>query len=283
MNTELLRRPVGTAVREMISKHVRLHGTWDDGDGRLTVLTVNWNTLEHTRRMLRSVRRFLPPGTPVVVVDNSPSRTSRRALAESARYATAGVNLNHGLGLDFGMRLVETEYVLVCDPDTAIVSPTFREELVSRLHAHGVAAVDTGNPHYHPLCVAFRTEHWKRGGFSFEQRWPYWDVGGELTHLLGGVDPAALIPKSRSFGTPLPSAAGGDGMHHLGEVYGDVFTSVYLSARLVAEPDRVDFDGWSRSTAVAYHQRWERWVDAVLDGSADCTDFPTDDPFAVRG
>ena len=188
---------------------------------------------------------------------------------------TTGVNVGHGLGLDFGMRWVDTEYVLVCDPDTAVVSRPFRTELMQRLEQFGVAAVDTGNPFYHPLCFAFRTEHWKRGGFSFQAaRWPYWDVGGELTHLLGGMKREALIPKTRSFGPPLPSAAGGSGLHYLGEVYGDVFSSVYLSARLVAEPERDDFDGWPRKIVVAFHELWSSWVDSVIAGRAGVDDFP---------
>jgi len=271
-----LERPIQLALREGLSRHTRWRGDCSN-DGRFTLVTVNWNTTDEALNLVRSFRAFMDADESVVVVDNAPScRTHDEFGRLHARYVTAGVNLGHGLGLDFGMRFVRSEYALVCDPDTAILDSRFRAEVATRVEEHGVAAADTGNPMYHPLCVAFRTEHWKRGGFSFLHRWPYWDTGGELTHLLGGVRCGALIPKTRSFGAPLPAAFGGGGVHYLGEVYGDVFSSTYLTARLVAEPDRQDFDGWSRTTATAFHRRWNDWVGSLLAGHATVDDFPAE-------
>ncbi|HEY3673391.1 MAG TPA: glycosyltransferase [Acidimicrobiia bacterium] len=273
-----LRRSVSFLIDEIISSHVRWRGPFDPGDGRITLLTVNWNTETLVERLLRSFRAFFDADLPVVVVDNSPQNGGRsRFRAQGARYITTGVNLRHGVGLDLGMRYVETEYTLLCDPDTVILSPRFREQIESRLQQYGVAAADTGNAYYHPLCVAFRTEHWKWGAISLQELFPYWDVGGALTNLLGGVRSEALIPKSRSFGPALPAALGGHDDHYLGEVYDDVFSSTYLAARVQAEPDREEFDGWPRAVAVEFHRVWGNWAEAVLDGTASVDDFPDDE------
>ena len=267
-------RSAALLVKEGLSRHTKLRGRCAS-DGRMTLLTVNWHTTAQALRLIRSFSSFVDGDAAVVAVDNSPSRANRAAFGRlGARYVTTGANLGHGLGLDFGMRFVETEFVLVCDPDTAVVSPAFARAVRSRLELWGIASVDSGNPFYHPLCVAFRSEHWKRGGFSFLQRWPYWDTGGELTHLMGGVEPQALIPRTRSAGAPLKSAFGGDGEHFLGELHGDCFTNTYLTARLVAEPDRDDFDGWSRSAATEFHRSWNAWVEGILDGTATLEGFP---------
>ncbi len=269
-------RAMGWAIKELVSRHARFRGDPPLGDSKLTLLTVNWHTQSMLSRLVRSFRVFGDSRYDVVVVDNS-SRTAPADLQGlAAKRVTAGVNLGHGLGLDFGMRWVSTEYTLVCDPDTAVLSHCFFDQLWDRLDKYGVAAMDTGNPYYHPLGVAFRTEHWKRGGFSFLHRWPYWDTGGELTHLLGGVIGGALVPKSRSFGPALPAMLGGGGHHFLGEVYGEAFASTYLAARLVAEPERQDFDGWPRGLAVSFHEAWLEWLDCLLGGTATVDDFPSE-------
>jgi hypothetical protein len=270
-----IRRVAASAVREVIGRRRGLRGAVPPADGRLSLLVVNWRSLDDTTRLIKSFRRFVGD-QPVVFVDNSPTRSARARCRDlDARYVTAGVNIGHGLGIDLGMRVVHTEFTLVCDPDTVIVSTDFAPQIEKRLRVHRVAAADTGNPFYHPLCVAFPTELWKLAGFSFEQRWPFWDVGGELTRLVGGVEPGALLPKTRQFGEPLVSAAGGDGLHYLGEVYGEVFSSTYLGARLVAEPDRDDFEGWSRSTVTAFHRAWRAWADDVVAGRASVSEFPS--------
>jgi hypothetical protein len=275
----LVDRLTQEVVSEVLSRHTRFRGSFQPDD-RITLVTVTWNTNDFALRLVRSWRLFNPdPTAPVIVVDNAPRRGTKTAFeALGARYLTAGVNLNHGPGLELGMRFVDTQYTLVADPDTAILSGEFFDAIRTRIGEHDVASVDTGTAYYHPLCVAFPTELWKYGGFSFQARWPFWDVGGELTKLVGPVEQSALIPKRRSYGAPLDAALGGHDVHYLGEVYDDVFTSTYLAARLAAEPDRDDFDGWSRTDAVDFHERWGQWVDDVLAGRSAVDAFPASTP-----
>ena len=273
-------RLLAFGIKEGLSRHTRFRGASPPADGRVTLVSVNYHTDAYLRSLLRSFRVFVDAGAPVVVVDNS-GTLDRAELEHEARggplrlVSLGGANIGHGLGLDLALRFVDTEFTLVCDPDTAIVSRSFWPLVHRRLLDHGVAGADTGNRIYHPLCLAFRTGWWKEGGFSFLHRWPWWDVGGELTSILGGIDERALLRRTRWFGPPLPSTRPGQ-VHHLGEVYEDAFTSTYLSARLVAEPRRADFDGWPRGLAVEFHTRWAAWVRQVLAGEATVADFPGD-------
>src|SRR6185437_14223696 len=180
----------------------------------------------------------------------------------------------HGLGLDYGLRFVRSEYTLVCDPDSAIVAPTFHEELLARIAAAGAVSIDNGAAFYHPVCLGFRSELWKQNRISFEQRWPHWDVAGELTAHLGGLRDDALLPRTRAAGPPLASARPGHA-HHYGEVYAYAFTNTYCMSRKAAEPENHDFDGWARAELNAYHLRWQGWVDDLLAGRATIDDFPT--------
>ncbi|MDP8971023.1 MAG: hypothetical protein M3N52_11115, partial [Actinomycetota bacterium] len=126
---------------------------------------------------------------------------------------------------------------------------------------------------YHPVCLGFRTALWKRSRFSFEERWPDWDVAGALTEALGGLRDEALLPRTRSAGPAQRSTRAGK-VHHYGEVYAEAFTNTYGMSRKVADPAKEDFEGWSRRELIAYHRRWQRWVADVIEGRATVTDFP---------
>jgi hypothetical protein len=185
-----------------------------------------------------------------------------------------GINLGHGLGLDYGMLWIGTEYTLICDPDSVIVGERLWPELKRRVDLYGAASVDNGASFYHPVCLAFRTDTWKRKTVSLEQRWPDWDVAGGLTPAVGGLNEEALLPLTRHAGPPLESARPGH-VHYYGEVYADAVSNTYGMARLVKEPDKADFEGWSRPDLVSYHARWTRWAAAVVEGQAKVADFPT--------
>jgi hypothetical protein len=254
---------------------VRLRGAVAQRDERMTLLTVDYQTTSDVHRLVRSFRRFVDPNGPVVIVQNGSLAANRRLRSQPAvRCVGWGLNLGHGLGLDYGMREVSTEYTLICDPDSAIVDAGFREQVISRVDQLGAASIDNGARFYHPVCLAFRTELWKTNSISFEERWPDWDVAGELTELLGGLRDEALLPRTRSAGSPLPSARAGR-VHYYGEVYGEVFSNTYGMSRKVADPAKVDFEGWSRDEIDAYHDRWRTWASWMVEGAACLDDFPT--------
>jgi hypothetical protein len=247
-------------LKEAVSRHTTLRGSWQ-ADGQVTLLTVHWRTPRFLDLLIRSFRLWVSDAAPIVIVDNSGD-----ADAPATTVVRGWGNIGHGLGLDLGMRQVRTEYTLVCDPDTAVLSPSLWPALRARVDEFGIGGVDTGNSYVHPLCVAFRTEWWKLGGFSFLHRWPFYDVGGELTKLAGGIRPEMVLPQSESIGPGLDPMLGGTRQHHLVDVYADSFANTYLPARLVAEPERDEFDGWPRALAVQVHTAWLEHVPEYLDG-----------------
>lgn len=263
------------ALRRAVSRRTTFRGPAAREDGRITLLTVDYHATFEVKRLVRSFHRFVDPSGPVVVVQNGSVAARRELRSERiSRCVGGGVNFGHGLGLDYGMRQVSTQYTLICDPDSAVVDPGFRQEILARVELAGAASIDNGAAFYHPVCLAFSTDAWKRNAISFEERWPDWDVAGQLTDLLGGLRPDGLLPRTRAAGPPLASTRAGH-VHFYGEVYGDVFTNTYGMSRKVAEPAKTDFEGWPREEIDAYHRRWRAWASAVVDGTGRLEDFPT--------
>jgi len=266
-------RYMTAAIRRLIGRRLLFRGKPANRDARITLLTVDWHSTENVIRLIRSFHKFVDPAGPVVVVQNGRRANNKSLRSFGARCVGFGVNINHGPGLDLGMRIVETEYTLICDPDSAIVGHGFRNEITGRIDRVGAAGVDNGAAFYHPVCIGLKTDTWKTKLFSFEAKWPDWDVAGGLTHALGGLCEEGLIPRTRGAGPPLPSGRAGH-VHFIGEVYGDVFTNTYCASRKIVDPTEVDFDGWPRQMVEDYHAAWESWVAAVLSDHARVEDFP---------
>lgn len=257
-------------LRRAISRRTRLRGPVR-ADGRPTLLVVSYHSGGDLARLVGSFRRFVGDGE-VVVVNNAGRLPD---LGRDVRVLRAPVNLHHGLGLDFGMRRVQTEFALICDPDTLICGDSLWPQMRERVERFGAASIANGAAIYHPICMAFRTELWKKSAISMEQDWTRgWDVAGAITEALGGLRDEALLPRTRVAGPALPSARQGM-VHHLGEVYGEAFSNTYSASRLLLEPDRQDFEGWDRSTILHYHRRWRAWGDAVVADTDGVEGFPT--------
>ena len=267
-------RLVRAALRRYVGPPFHRRGTPESADGLPTLLSVDYRTGEDVVRLVRSYRRFVSPTAPAVVVLNSGLGPRRALRALGVRVVTAGINLHHGLGLDMGMRSVATEYTLICDPDSVIISDKLWPELRRRVDAFGAASIDNGAAYYHPVCLAFRTEIWKRSTLSLQERWPEFDVAAALTPAVGGLREEALLPRTRAAGPPLPSTRQGH-VHHYGEVYADAFSNTYCLSRKISEPDRKDFDGWSREELDRFHDRWRAWADGLLTGEVPIARFPT--------
>lgn len=183
-------------------------------DGRVSLLTVNYNygRLDDTRRLLRSFRTFVSEDCPVVVVENR-SWTDRKYLNRTTSDAVVlggFADLHHGLGLDWGLRKVNTEYVLICDPDSIIASPSFWPRVRQLVDEYDIGSIDNGATQYHPVCLAFRSETWKRQPLSMEQQWEQgWDVGGALTAHFGEVNEDAYFDGATSRDLPWSRAEWG--------------------------------------------------------------------------
>jgi hypothetical protein len=234
-------------------------------DGRATLLTVDWQTTADTVRLLRSWRRFCDG--PAVVVENG-TLADRRRVSRSAPWAkvVGGIaNLGHGLGLDYGLRFVRTEYVVICDPDSIITSASFLPVVLALARENGVASIDLGRPWYSPMCLAFPTALWKESQLSMEQHWPDYDVAGALTARVGGLHLRGLLPVTREPHGTLTSRP---------RVYADVFSNTVGTARVHNGPAAFDPAEGEYADIVAGQEQWRDWADRFVDGRATLDDFP---------
>jgi hypothetical protein len=178
------------------------------------------------------------------------------------------------LGLEFGLRFVNTEYVVICDPDSVILSERFWPLLRDRVQHHGGASIDIGSPAYHPMCMAFRTELWKNSHVSMREDWATGrDVGEHITRLVGGIRDEALLARTRSAGPPIKSTRPGK-YHYVGEVYAEAFSNTSGASRALEGAGAFGAEEGSFDDIVGYHERWRAWRDRYLEGSAGLDDFP---------
>ncbi len=253
-------------VKEFVSLHTRFRGAPAQKDGRITLLSVNYNSAPGIVRLLASFHKFVGSDAPAVIVENSQWDRSIASLP-NVTYIKPFANLHHGLGLDYGMRKVTSEYTLICDPDSAIISPEFATKMTQLAANKGVAGIESAHWIYHPICLLFRTEFWKMGGFSFKEKWPWYDVAGELTVIARGREPETLLNRTKVAGPRFKYPI------YLIEVYEDLFTNTYLGSRV--NSDEVDEGlGLPRSVVKPLHTQWEHWVDSIVSGAAKATEFP---------
>jgi glycosyltransferase involved in cell wall biosynthesis len=202
----------------------------------------------------------------MIAVQNG-ARSNNGALRRAGwKVVGFGRNLGHGLALDWGLRHVKTEFVLICDPDAVIVNSGFIGEVFPRLRHHGVCGLviseRADHQRYHPICTAFRTALWKDGDWSMraDRSRRGWDVGTALTEQLGGVNSGAVLPMTR------PSK-----VH--GVLWANGFSNIYGASR--ARDTRADeLDGRPIELVRAYHRRWREWAEEVAAGTAGADEFP---------
>lgn len=196
--------------------------------GRFTVITVNWNTAEFVRDLLRAVELFSPEAD-VVVVDNASSDDSRAVIrAAGVRALLLPVNLGHGPALDLGASLVRTEYFATLDVDAFPVRRDWLDVLRSELDRGNV--VVGGHMHRgfaHPSMLAMRTRdfldrhhtfvrsHWRSGTFVHGESW---DVAERISMRERG-----------RVGLIQPSEVRGPGV--IGTVYGGIVYHNWFSAQ----------------------------------------------------
>lgn len=245
-----------------------IRGTAHD-DGQVTLLTVNYQCRADTERLVRSWSKFV--GAAALVVENS---GPPRALP-GARVRGLWVNLHHGLGLDFGLRFVGTQYVVIADPDSIVTSERFWPTVRALVDTYGAASIDIGSTHYHPMLLAFRTDVWKHGRFTMQADWERgWDVAGALTDALGGMSDEANLPRTYGAGRRIPSTRPGK-QHYVAEVYADIYSNTLGASRISVGTKEFGVEEGPLDAFHELHMRWRAWADAVVAGRATVDDFPT--------
>jgi glycosyltransferase involved in cell wall biosynthesis len=152
----------------------------------ITVLTVNHNTLDFLKLLVQSVRKFrgqVP--IEIMVIDNQSTDGSREWAAAQpdveAHLLTS--NTGHGPGLDYGLRLVNTRFVLVLDSDAHLQRFDWDADLIklyqSEPRCRLIAAKGGVEKPIHPCFMFFETQYFRSSQFSFVARDGY-DVGRRI-------------------------------------------------------------------------------------------------------
>ncbi|MFK7751064.1 MAG: glycosyltransferase family 2 protein [Sedimentitalea sp.] len=109
-----------------------------DPISQITVVTVAYNSMAVLPQMLAS----LPPGMPVVIVDNSPQADPALAAlahAQSAHLLRSDVNCGFGAGCNQGAAVAKTPFVMFLNPDATAEKGCF-EALLKAVQTYPDAA-----------------------------------------------------------------------------------------------------------------------------------------------
>jgi glycosyltransferase involved in cell wall biosynthesis len=232
----------------------------------VTVVTVNFNARECLEVLVHAVRKHSPSAVRIVVVDNA-SRDGSRAWLRAhpeIRSLRLPANVGHGLGLDLGVLISDTEFVVALDVDAFPISPRWLDTVLGPLrHGHEVAGAEfcedgnVGRRFAHPCFLAMRRRRYLERGHSFEQRGRFalepgarqeWhDVGEAISAREHGL--VELIPTTRFRGPARVGSVFGDVVYHNG--YSTRFTKYEgdVLDRVVARSD----PGLAWAEALAEH------------------------------
>jgi glycosyltransferase involved in cell wall biosynthesis len=228
--------------------------------GAVTVVTVNWNTLEHLKTLRTMVRRHSPPETRIIAVDNASTDGSREWIKEQGDVdgILLPFNIHHGPAADRGALAARSEFLILLDVDAFPLSDAWLPAVLDPLRAGCTVAGGFIHREYvHPSYFAMRLRDFveRKRSFATVQRWhPGVEAGaagfrdaGENISLLEraefGEQTTHFIPVSSTRGPGL-----------LGTVFGDVVYHNFFTTGYGAAADRAD------QTSQAWHEAVERYV-----------------------
>lgn len=227
---------------------------------RVTVVTVNWNTLDYLKIMCDMVRRHSPPGTLIVVVDNASDDGSREWIRSQPDVVgrLLPFNLHHGLAADVGAMSVRSEYLVLLDVDAFPFSedwlPTVLEPLKSGCT---VAGGFIHREYVHPSFLAVRTRDFVARGHSFGTVGKFYRGDRERSkRFLDAGENLSLRERAR-FGPETThfvkvSETRGPGL--LGTVFGGVVYHNFFSTGYGGSSE------WGDETAAAWDEAVARYV-----------------------
>jgi glycosyltransferase involved in cell wall biosynthesis len=228
--------------------------------GAVTVVTVNWNSRDYLRTLLRLVPRRSPGDVRILVVDNDSRDGSRELLAglPDVRLLGLPVNLGHDLALDLGFLSVETEFVVALDVDAFPVHDRWLDELLGPLHAgSAISGARLNRQYVHPCCLAMRTERFVRRRHSFREHYrprkEGIDASGDIGEELSGREAGNL-----HFFDPTSQRGPGD----IGTVFGGLVYHNFYSTRFSAtRADVLDGRVHRDDPVAAWHEALDRYAD----------------------
>ena len=161
-----------------------------DERGAVTVLIVNWETAAETATTLAAVRRFSPPGTRMLVLDNASSDGSAerfRQLDPGLRVHRLPVNVGHPIAMDLGTHLARTELVVTLDSDAFPLGEGWLSPVVAPFDDPSVVLAGTTSKRgfVHPMYSCVRRSAFVRRRLS----WQLWSVRDhDLDSLVFGEE-----------------------------------------------------------------------------------------------
>ena len=177
----------------------------------VTVCTVNYNGLPYLPHLVEAVRRFSPPDTKLMVIDNASADGSVRWLRDNrVPHIRCHANLRHELGMQIAVLTARTEYVVVLDVDAFPISARWLPAVIEPLRSGAkLAGVRTYREFVHPSYLALRTADFITSRASFR---PGRDTDG--TWLEPAERMARILQPAHYIEVDGPGPAGG-------QVYGD--------------------------------------------------------------
>lgn len=205
--------------------------------GGVTIVTVNWNSVNFLRVLLSAVERFTTDrDVRVVVVDNASTDGSREFLRSrpGVRVIRLPWNFGHPSALDVGFLVSETEFVIALDVDAFPIRGDWLDRLLDPLRSGStISGARLNRSYVHPCCLAMRLERFVRLGHSFRSRYVprhyrdgvLIDASGDVGEIMSARDggPLHFLEVSSQFGP-------GD----VGTVFGDVIYHNFYSTRFAA-------------------------------------------------
>lgn len=228
-----------------------------DREPGVTVVIANYNGADLLPATIEAIRRFSPPDTRIIVVDNASTDGSREWLLEQdgVRTLLNRSNLGHARALDRGFLCVTTEYAVALDSDAFPISENWLDVLLGPLHQGMlVSGPDAYRSFAHPSAFATRTRTFIEHRMSFRSRKDprgtmngRFDVGEGISADLPGR--VGLIPMTDV-----------DEESALGHVYGGVVYHNFYGTRAKNPNDTLE--PWVERSSVS--STWERAVERYL-------------------
>jgi hypothetical protein len=168
----LLREDWGNLVVRAVSLRTKIRRNTHPG---VTIVMVNFNTIEKTIVAIAAVQEFSPPGTEILLVDNGSSDGSKdwmRSLGSPIRTLFLPFNLGHGRAVDIALHLVKTEVTVIVDSDAFPLNDRWLNALVRPISDQGLAAVGARGrrDRLHPAFLAVDTKVARHMKVSFASR-----------------------------------------------------------------------------------------------------------------
>jgi glycosyltransferase involved in cell wall biosynthesis len=205
--------------------------------GGVTIVTVNWNSVNYLRVLLSAVERFTTNcDVRVIVVDNASVDESREFLRSrpGVRVIRLPWNFGHPSALDVAFLMSETEFVIALDVDAFPIRGDWLDRLLDPLRSGStISGARLNRSYVHPCCLAMRLERFVRLGHSFRSTYVprhyrdgvLIDASGDVGEIMSARDggPLHFLEVSSQFGP-------GD----VGTVFGGVIYHNFYSTRFAA-------------------------------------------------